>query len=98
MTFKLLDAGAEDVDELATLLLLAFEDDEVLKIILRDVTPEDAHAWAVAVFGQRYLLPDIQLYKVIQESTGYDVMACVPFPFLLPPTVDCDGHWGRNSC
>jgi hypothetical protein len=71
MAFQLSEAGPSDLNEIIGVLLLAFKNDEIWKYMTLNVTSEDEHDWVMAVFGERYQLPDISCYKIIEVATGY---------------------------
>jgi hypothetical protein len=69
--FKLSEGDISDSDEIWQLCEDAFGDDEIWQVVFKGCKKEDIHLWVMSVLSPRWNLPDITLYKIVEESTGY---------------------------
>ena len=70
--FKLSEGTGTDSDEIWQLCEEAFGEDEFWKFVCLDCKKEDMHPWIMNFFSPRWNLPDVTIYKITEESTGYD--------------------------
>ena len=70
--FKLVEGNLGNSDEILQVMVNAFEEDAIWEAIFKNCKKEDVHSWAMNVFPQRWKLPDVTLYMITEESTGYD--------------------------
>jgi hypothetical protein len=69
--FVLKEADTSDADELWRVLEKAYATDAVWWVTFKDCNEEDIHPWVMSVFSPRWLFPDITIYKIVEESSGY---------------------------
>jgi hypothetical protein len=70
--FKLIEGNDGNLDEIVQVMVDAFKEDGIWKAAFKNCKKEDIHSWAMNVFPRRWKLPDITLYTITEESTGYD--------------------------
>lgn len=70
--FKLTKGNFENSEEKWQVFEDAFKDDEIWKIAFKNCKKEDIHTLNVFKFPRRWTLPNIKLYTITEESTGYD--------------------------
>jgi hypothetical protein len=71
--FKLIEGNLENSGEIVQVMVNAFTEDAIWQAIFKDCKKEDIHSWAMKIFPRRWKLPDVTLYTIIEESTGYDI-------------------------
>ena len=70
--FKLSEGNFGNSDEIWQLVEDAYKDDAIWQVAFKNCRKEDIHSWAMNVFPRRWTLPDITIYTITEESTGYD--------------------------
>lgn len=75
--FKLSEGDFSGSDEIWRLCEEAFAEDEICQAVFGGCKKEDIHHWVVNIFTQRWKLPDITFYKIVDESTGYGTLGSV---------------------
>ena len=70
--FKFSEGTLADSDEIWRVCEDAFEEDDIWKAAVKGCKKEDIHPWVKSNFAPRWNLPDITIYKITEESTGYD--------------------------
>lgn len=70
--FKLSEGTLADSDEIWQLFEDASEADGMWPAIFGGCKKEDIHPWFMRIFIHRWNFPDITVYKITEESTGYD--------------------------
>ena len=70
--FKLSEGNFGNSDEIWQLFEDAFKEDVVWELVFKNCKKEDIHSWAMNRYRDRWSLPDMTFYVIIEESTGYD--------------------------
>lgn len=73
--FKLSVASVEDMPEVFRVLTTAFADDEVWKHIMNDCAQADVLPWVIRELCPRWVMPDIETYKIVEEASGYHLLS-----------------------
>jgi len=68
--FAIRKASTEDMPEIWKVLEDAFTEDRVWELLIRNCKNEEVLPWVISTLGPRWLLPDIETYKVTQKSSG----------------------------
>lgn len=72
--FTISTALPSDMDEVFRMMELAHYNDGVWKHARKKVPDEELHVWLMEVLAPRWDMPDIETYKIVENSSGY-----VPF-------------------
>ena len=69
--FKLSEGNFGKSDEIWQLFENAYKEDAIWQVAFKNCRKEDIHSWAMKLFPHRWTLPDITMYTITEESTGY---------------------------
>ena len=70
--FNLSEGNFGNSDEMCQLLEEAYKEDAIWQLAFKNCKKEDIHSWTMKVFSDRWTFPDIRIYVITEESTGYD--------------------------
>ncbi|KAM3081340.1 hypothetical protein ACMFMG_004809 [Clarireedia jacksonii] len=84
-TYTVTEGTKDDFAVLTYLVSKAYHNDEVWKVIFRDVSPEDEHSWLMVFIGMRYSMDDITLYVVKSDDGEILGVSALQWPWTMKP-------------
>lgn len=83
--FSLHEGTPADLSDMMKVMEIAFENDGPNRVVTKDVVrTEDIHPYMVEHYAPRWALPDIKVWKVVEDESGYvHVFHIFQFPLLF---------------